>query len=71
MSAKKHIGNLLEKTGLTMYALGKKLGLKSKAHICLFMRGDRHPSIPTCKKIIKFAKEYDIFLTIDMLRGDD
>ena len=70
MSASRHINNLLEKTGLTMYALGKILGLKSKAHVWLFVNGDRNPSVSTCKKLIKFAKENGVELTIDMLRED-
>ncbi len=71
MSVPAYIDLLLKKSGLTMYALGKKLGLKSNAHVWLLRHGINLPNIETCKKIIRFAKDYDIHLTLDMLRGEE
>lgn len=70
MSVADYLAILREKSGLTMYGLGRELGLKSKAHVWLLEHGQRLPSIPTCYKIINFAKKHDIYLTLDMLRGE-
>jgi hypothetical protein len=71
MSVSDYIILLLNKSGLSMYALGKELGLKSKSHVWLLKNGKNLPSIPTCFKIINFAKRYDVHLTLDMLRGNE
>lgn len=69
MSVPEYLALLREKSGLTMYGLGKELGLKSKAHVWMLENGKRLPSISTCLKIISFARKYEINLTLDMLRG--
>ncbi len=71
MEVPDYIDLLLKKSGLTMYGLGKELGLKSTAHVWLLKHGINLPNIQTCRKIINFAKKYDVHLTLDMLRGEE
>jgi len=70
MSLTIHLEELQKKSGLTMYAMSKKLGLKSHGHVWMLKTGIRKPSISTCFKIIGLAKEHGISLTLDDLRGD-
>lgn len=69
MSAASILTELQEKLDLSMYGLGKKLGLKSSAHVWMFKNGTRLPSIQTCHKIINLGKEVNMTITLDMLRG--
>ncbi len=71
MSVPKYLAELRGKSGLTMYALGKKLGLKSPSHIWLLENKVIAPSVPTCMKIISFARQYDMNLTLDMLLNEN
>jgi DNA-binding XRE family transcriptional regulator len=71
MKASDYIKLLREKSGLSRERMGHAMGLKSIAHIWLIENEVRLPSLKTCFKIIEFAKKYDVYLTLDMLRGDN
>lgn len=71
MNAVSILTELQEKLDLTLYGLGKKLGLKSTGHIYLFKNGVRKPNLITCKKIINLGKEAGMSITLDMLRGEN
>ncbi len=70
MSSVRILTELQQKLGLTMYGLGKQLGLKSSAHGWLFIKGGITPSVATCHKIIKLGKKAGMNITLDMLLGD-
>ena len=71
MNTPEILAQLQKKLDVTIYGLGKRLGLRSTSHAWLLMKGGRLPSISTCKKIIKLGHEHGMVITLDMLRGED
>ena len=67
MSVSTIIEMMKAKSGLSMYALNKRIGLKSPSHIWKLIGGDRKPNDETVKKIIKFAEEIGMKVTRDMI----
>lgn len=71
MSTSDLLIRLRENLGLSRPELSKLLGFKSTAYVWLLEKNLRHPSIATCKKIIKVAR-HNLFeeWTMDMLLDD-
>jgi len=68
MSVAEVLNTLQEKTGLSMYALGRRLGLKSSSHVWQLKKGVKTPDIHTCISIIELGKELEMDITLEMLR---
>ena len=62
------LSELMKKLDVTMYGLGKRLGLKSDSHVWLLIKGDVKPSFETCYKIIDLANDNGMNVSIEMLR---
>jgi hypothetical protein len=71
MSIENILSELQDKLGLTMHGLSKRLGFKSTAHVFLLKKGDRVPTLATCKKIIDLCEENNIPVSIDMFYKDE
>lgn len=69
MSASEVLKEIKEKTGLSMYMLNKKIGLKSLSHVSMMISGDRKPDPETTKKIIEFGQKIGMSITWDMIYG--
>lgn len=67
MSVATIIALMKEKSGLSMNALNKKIGLKSPSHIWKLLKGDRTPNSDTAKKIVKFGEEIGMIITLEMI----
>jgi len=70
MSASEVIKELLKATGLSRTRLAYKLGLEGRMIVSYYERKMRFPSHPTWLKMIELCKEYNVPITLEMLRED-
>lgn len=64
MSAPIIIKKLIKKTGLTSRGLSRALGFPENA-ISYYINGKRNPNIENCCKIIAYAKNYGMNITLE------
>lgn len=69
MGAPDIIKKLMKKTGLTSRGLARALNFPENA-ISYYINGKRKPNILNCYRIIKFAKKYDMEISLEELYPD-
>ncbi len=66
MSASEVIRRLIIKTELSSRGLARALKLSENA-ISYYVNGKRRPNVDNCYRIIKFAKKYDMDISLEEL----
>lgn len=69
MAAKNVISKLLKITGMSSRSLSKELGFCENA-ICYYVNEKRRPNIFNCYRIIKFAKRYNLSISLEEIYPD-